>query len=113
MPGCAGTTSHLGSARHSYTASTTETLVAASGQYKLESRMPLLKRVSSTSGDGAAWPVQGLIRHFRPEIERRMDEYKRQHDSAASSGGDGLKTLGRRPTSLVRPPPGGRYAPAA
>ncbi|XP_017130659.1 NADH dehydrogenase [ubiquinone] flavoprotein 1, mitochondrial [Drosophila elegans] len=23
-------------------------------------------------GDGAAWPVQGLIRHFRPEIEKRM-----------------------------------------
>jgi NADH-quinone oxidoreductase subunit F len=23
-------------------------------------------------GDAAAWPVQGLIRHFRPEIERRM-----------------------------------------
>ena len=26
-------------------------------------------------GDAAAWPVQGLIRHFRPEIERRIDEY--------------------------------------
>lgn len=26
-------------------------------------------------GDGAAWPVQGLIRHFRPELERRMQEY--------------------------------------
>ncbi|KAL3891523.1 hypothetical protein ACJMK2_003784 [Sinanodonta woodiana] len=26
-------------------------------------------------GDGAAWPVQGLIRHFRPELERRMKEY--------------------------------------
>jgi NADH-quinone oxidoreductase subunit F len=26
-------------------------------------------------GDGAAWPVQGLIRHFRGEIERRIDEY--------------------------------------
>lgn len=26
-------------------------------------------------GDGAAWPVQGLIRHFRPELERRMAEY--------------------------------------
>jgi len=26
-------------------------------------------------GDGAAWPVQGLIRHFRHEIERRIDEY--------------------------------------
>jgi len=24
--------------------------------------------------DGAAWPVQGLIRHFRPEIERRIAE---------------------------------------
>jgi NADH-quinone oxidoreductase subunit F len=26
-------------------------------------------------GDGAAWPVQGLLRHFRPEIERRIDQY--------------------------------------
>jgi NADH-quinone oxidoreductase subunit F len=26
-------------------------------------------------GDGAAWPVQGLLRHFRAEIERRIDEY--------------------------------------
>jgi NADH-quinone oxidoreductase subunit F len=28
-------------------------------------------------GDGAAWPVQGLLRHFRHEIERRIDEYAR------------------------------------
>ena len=26
-------------------------------------------------GDVAAWPVQGLVRHFRGEIERRMDEF--------------------------------------
>ena len=26
--------------------------------------------------DGAAWPVQGLIRHFRPEMERRIGEYR-------------------------------------
>jgi NADH-quinone oxidoreductase subunit F len=26
-------------------------------------------------GDGAAWPVQGLLRHFRHEIERRIDDY--------------------------------------
>lgn len=26
--------------------------------------------------DGAAWPVQGLIRHFRPEIESRIQKYK-------------------------------------
>jgi NADH-quinone oxidoreductase F subunit len=25
-------------------------------------------------GDAAAWPVQGLIRHFRPEIERRISQ---------------------------------------
>jgi NADH-quinone oxidoreductase subunit F len=23
-------------------------------------------------GDAAAWPIQGLVRHFRPEIERRI-----------------------------------------
>ena len=27
-------------------------------------------------GDAAAWPIQGLIRHFRPEIERRITAYK-------------------------------------
>jgi NADH-quinone oxidoreductase subunit F len=25
-------------------------------------------------GDAAAWPVQGLVRHFRPELERRIAE---------------------------------------
>jgi NADH-quinone oxidoreductase subunit F len=25
-------------------------------------------------GDAAAWPIQGLIRHFRSEIERRIEE---------------------------------------
>jgi NADH-quinone oxidoreductase subunit F len=28
-------------------------------------------------GDAAAWPVQGLIRHFRPEMERRIMEYRK------------------------------------
>jgi NADH-quinone oxidoreductase subunit F len=28
-------------------------------------------------GDAAAWPIQGLIRHFRPEIERRIAEYSK------------------------------------
>jgi NADH-quinone oxidoreductase subunit F len=26
-------------------------------------------------GDAAAWPVQGLIRHYRHEIEARIDAY--------------------------------------
>jgi NADH-quinone oxidoreductase subunit F len=25
-------------------------------------------------GDAAAWPIQGLIKHFRPEMERRIAE---------------------------------------
>lgn len=29
-------------------------------------------------GDAAAWPVQGLVRHFRPEIERRISEFSRK-----------------------------------
>ena len=28
-------------------------------------------------GDAAAWPIQGLIRHFRHEIEERIDAYSR------------------------------------
>jgi NADH-quinone oxidoreductase subunit F len=28
-------------------------------------------------GDAAAWPIQGLIRHFRPELERRIEIYHR------------------------------------
>jgi NADH-quinone oxidoreductase subunit F len=27
-------------------------------------------------GDAAAWPIQGLIRHFRPELERRINARK-------------------------------------
>ena len=27
-------------------------------------------------GDAAAWPIQGLMRHFRPEVERRIKEYQ-------------------------------------
>ena len=35
--------------------------------------------------DGAMWPVQGLIRHFRPELERRIHEYRSRR--AAPGGG--------------------------
>jgi len=33
-------------------------------------------------GDAAAWPVQGLIRHFRPEMEGRIDEYNKNNADA-------------------------------
>ena len=34
-------------------------------------------------GDAAAWPIQGLIRHFRPELERRIAEFA--SDSVANA----------------------------
>ncbi len=33
-------------------------------------------------GDAAAWPIQGLIRHFRPELERRIIERHRKSAAA-------------------------------
>ena len=33
--------------------------------------------VIRTRGD-YVWPVQGLIRHFRPELERRINEYHKR-----------------------------------
>ena len=35
-------------------------------------------------GDAAAWPVQGLIRHFRPELERRITDRAAAGASAAA-----------------------------
>ncbi len=35
-------------------------------------------------GDAAAWPVQGLIRHFRPEMEARIHAYRNAATRAAA-----------------------------
>jgi NADH-quinone oxidoreductase subunit F len=35
-------------------------------------------------GDAAAWPVQGLITHFRHEIEERIDEFSARPDPEGS-----------------------------
>jgi NADH-quinone oxidoreductase subunit F len=35
-------------------------------------------------GDAAAWPIQGLIRHFRPVMEERIAAYRRAHASKAA-----------------------------
>jgi NADH-quinone oxidoreductase subunit F len=34
-------------------------------------------------GDAAAWPIQGLIRHFRPVMEERIAAYRAAHRMAA------------------------------
>ena len=48
-------------------------------------------------GDAAAWPVQGLVRHFRPELERRIDEFHAkaqdlEAQEAAGASADVVKT---------------------
>ncbi len=35
-------------------------------------------------GDAAAWPIQGLMRHFRDEVEHRIIEAKTGHSTAAA-----------------------------
>ena len=39
-------------------------------------------------GDAAAWPIQGLVRHFRPELERRIAE----RAGSTHAGGGGMST---------------------
>ncbi|MCF3935105.1 NADH-quinone oxidoreductase subunit NuoF [Acuticoccus sp. M5D2P5] len=34
-------------------------------------------------GDAAAWPIQGLIRHFRPEMEKRIASFSANHVAPA------------------------------
>lgn len=35
-------------------------------------------------GDAAAWPVQGLVRHFRPELEARMAKFEKEQLTRAA-----------------------------
>ena len=37
-------------------------------------------------GDAAAWPIQGLMRHFRPEVEKRIEEYRRVNGGVMFGG---------------------------
>lgn len=38
-------------------------------------------------GEAFAWPLQGLIRHFRPELEKRMTDYAKATGGSALAGG--------------------------
>jgi NADH dehydrogenase (ubiquinone) flavoprotein 1 len=37
-------------------------------------------------GDAAAWPVQGLIKAFRGEMEDRIDSYRAEHALEEEAG---------------------------
>jgi NADH dehydrogenase (ubiquinone) flavoprotein 1 len=38
-------------------------------------------------GEAFAWPMQGLIRHFRPELEARIENFKAENGGEALAGG--------------------------
>jgi len=38
-------------------------------------------------GEAFAWPIQGLIRHFRPALEARIKDYATQNGGEALAGG--------------------------
>ncbi|PFH62031.1 hypothetical protein XA68_15467 [Ophiocordyceps unilateralis] len=38
-------------------------------------------------GEAFAWPIQGLIRHFRPELEARMQDFRKRSGGPALAGG--------------------------
>ena len=48
--------------------------------HEIETLYEITKQVEGHTicalGDAAAWPIQGLIKNFRPEIERRIQMYK-------------------------------------
>lgn len=37
-------------------------------------------------GEAFAWPIQGLIRHFRPELEARMQNFAKENGEALAGG---------------------------
>ena len=74
-------------------------------------------------GDAAAWPVQGLIRHFRPEMEERVGPTRcgrrrpgqasdaeahrkrnRRRGAAGNDGASSLSTRRRRSAAFLLPP---------
>ena len=69
-------------------------------------------------GDGAAWPIQGLIRHFRDEIEDRIRARARSSRPAAGTGATAriaAKKMNVQDVTLVVKPPArpGRQAGSA
>ncbi len=67
-------------------------VIAAEGNAKAEEIDMLWELTKQIEGhticalaDGAAWPVQGLIRHFRPELEARFAEYHARNEQDKSS----------------------------
>ena len=55
-------------------------------QPKFFRRKQVEGRTICALGDAAAWPIQGLMRHFRPEVERRISEFRAQNGPVMFGG---------------------------
>ncbi|KAI1742950.1 NADH-ubiquinone oxidoreductase [Xylaria scruposa] len=53
-------------------------------------------------GEAFAWPIQGLIRHFRPELEARMQKYAAENGGQQAFGG-GWNPSARAEGKLISP----------
>jgi len=65
-----------------------ERLVTGAADYaEIDMLLDVTKQIEGHTicalGDAAAWPIQGLMRHFRPEVERRIAEWQSRTLEAA------------------------------
>ena len=49
--------------------------------------MVLQSLTTSALGEAFAWPIQGLIRHFRPQLEAKVRDISRQQGGEPLAGG--------------------------
>ena len=59
-------------------------------QREIDMLLELTKQIEGRTicalGDAAAWPIQGLMRHFRPEVEKRIAEFRAKHGPVLFGG---------------------------
>ncbi|KAH9831455.1 NADH-ubiquinone oxidoreductase [Rhodofomes roseus] len=59
-------------------------------QREIDMLLELTKQVEGRTicalGDAAAWPIQGLMRHFRPEVEKRIEQFRAQNGTVLFGG---------------------------
>ena len=59
-------------------------------QREIDMLLELTKQIEGRTicalGDAAAWPIQGLMRHFRPEVEKRIAQFREQNGPVLFGG---------------------------
>ncbi|THU75343.1 hypothetical protein K435DRAFT_974866 [Dendrothele bispora CBS 962.96] len=55
-------------------------------QREIELTKQVEGRTICALGDAAAWPVQGLMRHFRPEVEARAAKFRAENGAVGFGG---------------------------